>query len=80
MVNDACGFHCHSLTRVQKMAESESFNTLLMSMHGPCARMTLIAISSLAVFTLVMDSSCIEYCRPCGSSKKVRAAPFGFAW
>ena len=58
MVNDACGFHCHSLTRVQKMAESESFNTLLMSMHGPCARMTLIAISSLAVFTLVMDNSC----------------------
>ena len=22
----------------------------------------------------------IEYFRPCGSSKKVRAAPFGFAW
>ena len=52
-----------------------------MSMHGPCARMTLhgFALVDVSHGSWTVHAKRIEYCRPCGSSKKVRAAPFGFA-
>ena len=61
--------------------ESETFGRVLMSMHGPCARMTLhgIALVGFSHWSWTVDAKCIHCCRPCGSSKKVRAAPFGFA-
>ena len=61
--------------------ESETFGRALMSMHGPCARVTLhgFALVDFSHWSWTVHAKRIEYCRPCGSSKKVRAAPFGLA-
>ena len=61
--------------------ESETFGSPLMSMHGPCTRMTVTADLTW-IFHIchssIMQNAWIHW-RPCGSSKKVRVASCGFA-